>query len=226
MSIMSFSYDSRCVQVDLASSEWPRLPTPGSPLSRTAQSAKRGLAEATDASGASEHHRVLLGSLLAERLAPLLLHTHTLESTVLPWLHALHAVPPPSSPFAGPSHAVRCLRHLEVVLDDFELRALARGAFFLLGVRAANSTVDRVGTGGMSYVRLAAAMLSCTRLAPALLSWDGLWEHMERLLILKRPSDAQLAEVLPEVRLRLLLLLLLLLLLQHHHVLVLAARPV
>lgn len=147
---------------------------------------------------------MLLGSLLAERLAPLLLHTHTLEAVVLPWLHRLHGVPPPSSPFADPSHAERCLRHLELVLADFELRALARGAFTWLSIRAANVAVDAGEAGSASYVRLAAALLSCQRIGPLLLAWDGLWEHMESLLTLKRPSDAVLAEALPEVPWRLL----------------------
>jgi hypothetical protein len=191
------------VQTDLAGAEWPQLPAAGSQINHrpTAATAKHGAAEQC-VLGAAEHHRVLLGSLFAERLAPLLLHTHTLEAVILPWLQRLHGVPPPSSPFAGASHAMRCLRHLEIVLDDFELRALSRGAFFWLGVRAANSAINRTEPGSMNFVRLAAAMLSCRRLAPVLLSWEGLWEHMERLLTLKRPSDVHLAEALPQVRCR------------------------
>jgi hypothetical protein len=76
--------------------------------------------------------------------------------------------------------------------------------FLSISLRALGATVADGGgdsLGSLPYVEIAGEILGTEgRAAEVLLAAEDFPEHLERLLVLRRPSDADLQKKLPEVR--------------------------
>lgn len=89
---------------------------------------------------------------------------------------------------------------LEAVLEDWELRRALHTATLALGLCALGATVTS-GSGSLGPVATVATIFSSEGPATtALLGWDDLKDHLERLLVIRRPCDADMATAIPNVR--------------------------
>lgn len=89
---------------------------------------------------------------------------------------------------------------LEAVLEDWELRRALHAATLTLGLRALCATVTTTDGGSLSAVATVATIFSSEGPATtALLGWDDLKDHLERLLVIRRPSDSDMAVEMPDV---------------------------
>lgn len=144
------------------------------------------------AAAALSAQRVLLGSVLAEHLGPLVTRPTAVRASVVPWLLRLQD--------EGTGGLARTLGLLEAVLDEFELRALAQALFARLGVLSISATVTLEAAGAEPVVRLAAALLARPGLGGAARAWPQLLPHLERLLTVRRPPSHELKKMIPKAR--------------------------
>ena len=90
---------------------------------------------------------------------------------------------------------------LEAVLEDWELRRALHAATLALGLRALGASVTAADGGSLGAVATVATIFGSEGPATtALLGWDDLRDHLERLLVIRKPSDADMALEMPEVR--------------------------
>ena len=180
-----------------------------SPTKSAGEVLRAGASARSGATIAAE--RVLLAGCLADALSPFLSDPYQLNASFVPWMLALQAQDtaaslPPTSHDLGARRLrstplAASISLLEAVLEDWEQRRALHAATLTLGLQALGATVSAADGGSLSAVATVATMFSSEGPATtALLGWDDLRDNLERLLVIRRPSDADLAAELPEVR--------------------------
>jgi hypothetical protein len=156
--------------------------------------------------------RVLLAGCLADSLSQFLSEPYQLNASFVPWLLGLQQQDTLASTAISAVHngiGARRLRStplaaavslLEAVLEDWELRRALHAATLTLGLQALGASVTATHGGSLSAVSTVATIFSSEGPATtALLGWDDLKDHLERLLVIRKPSDADMAAEMPEV---------------------------
>jgi hypothetical protein len=143
-------------------------------------------------------HRVLLGSVVAEFLGPMVSQSRVIKLSIVPWLLELQDSAD-TYPSTGPSKLTQTLMFLEAVLDESEVRALANGLFARLALCSMSSKLSLNLPGSLPFVKLAAELMRLRHFGGALRAWKGLPAHIERLLLVRRPPSHELKNMLPKV---------------------------
>jgi hypothetical protein len=144
-----------------------------------------------------------------------------MDAALVPWLLELQAADaeasapltpgrggPPSVASGGDIGARRlcttplaaAVALLEAVLEDWELRRALQAATLSLALQALGASVSADSPGSLPAVATVATIFSSEGPATeALLGWDELKDHLERLLVIRRPPDQVLRAEMPEV---------------------------